>query len=104
MFLIINTNSTFAHDGEQHLKNEHVATDSNSKIHEEGSGFKSYLKKHWNYKGHDSYKSQESSSKNLEEGSTGSTKEKNHGYNKAHDSYESNKSTSEHQKEGSSNQ
>ena len=103
VFFIFNANSTFSHDREQHLKNERDSKGSNSKIHEEGSGFKSYLKNHWNYNGHDNHKSNESFSKNLEEGSGSSTKEKSPDYDKSHGSYESKKRTSSHQKEGSSN-
>ena len=46
IFILFVAHQSLAHDGEQHLENEHDSPNSHSESHEEGSGIKSYFKKH----------------------------------------------------------
>ena len=45
IFILFVPHQSLAHDGEQHLENEHDSPNSHSESHEEGSGIKSYFKK-----------------------------------------------------------
>ncbi len=49
IFILFVPHQSLAHDGEQHLENEHESPNSHSESHEEGSGIKSYFKKHGDY-------------------------------------------------------
>ena len=40
IFILFVTHQSLAHDGEQHLENEHDSTNSYSESHEEGSGMR----------------------------------------------------------------
>ena len=40
IFILFITHQSLAHDGEQHLENEHDSLSSHSESHEEGSGMR----------------------------------------------------------------
>ena len=44
IFILFFPHQSLAHEGEQHLENEHDSPNSHSESHEEGSGFRSYFK------------------------------------------------------------
>ena len=101
IFFLFIPHQSLAHDGEQHLEDEHDSPNSHSESHEEGSGIKSYFKKHGDYQRKDIDKDHEYTTKHLEEGSGTVMREKNpaddqyHGYNEKHEK------TTEHKEEGS---
>ena len=50
IFILFVPHQSLAHyDGEQHLENEHDSPNAHSESHEEGSGIRSYFKKHGDY-------------------------------------------------------
>ena len=100
MFILFVPYPISAHDGEQHLEGGHGLPDSHSESHEEGSGMKSYSKKHLAHQGDDNYKDHEYSSKHSEEGS-GTVREGNHADDRRHGSYEKHEEPSERKEEGS---
>ena len=83
------------------MEGGHGSPDSRSKPHEEGSGTKSYLKKHLDDQGDDNSKDHEYSSKHSEEGSRIVIEEKNHGDDHEYGTYERHEGPSEHKEEGS---
>ena len=101
IFILFVPHQSLAHDGEQHLENEHDSPNSHSDSHEEGSGIRSYFKKHGDYQRKDINKDPEYTTKHLEEGSGVVMKEKNPGNDQAHGSYEKHEKASGHKEEGS---
>ena len=69
IFFLSVPHQTLAHDGEQHLENEHDSPNSYSESHEEGSGIRSNFKKHGDYQRKDVDKNHEYTTKHSEEGS-----------------------------------
>ena len=102
MFILLVPQQVLAHDGEQHLENEHDTPKSHSGSHEEGSAIRSYFKEHEDYQRKDVGKNHEYTTKYSEEGSGTVMKEKNSSYDQAHGSYEKHDKASEHKEEGSS--
>ena len=49
VFILFFAHQSLGYDGEQHLENEHDSPNSHSESHEEGSGIRSYFKKHRDY-------------------------------------------------------
>ena len=101
LFILFVPHQILAHDREQHLGNEHDSPNSYSESHEEGSGIRSYFKKHGNYQRKDIDKDHQYTTKHLEEGSGTVMKEKNPADDQAHGSYEKHEKASEHKEEGS---
>ena len=101
IFILFVPHQSLAHDGEQHLENEHDLPNSHSESHQEGSGIKSYSKKHGDYQRKDIDKDHEYTTKNSEEGSGTVMKEKNPADHQAHASYEKHEKASEYKEEGS---
>ena len=101
IFILFVPHQSLAHDGEQHLENEHDSPNSHSESHdEEGSG-KPYFKKHGDYQLKDSDKDHEYTTKHSEEGSGTVMREKNPADGQDHGSYEKHEKTTEHKEEGS---
>ena len=59
VFILFVPHQTLAHEGEQHLENEHGSSNSHSESHEEGSSIRSYFKNHGNYQRKDINKDRE---------------------------------------------
>ena len=102
IFILLAPHQILAHDGEQHLENEHDSPKLHSEPHEEGSGIRSYFKEHGDYQRKDVDKNHEYTTKHSEEGSGTVMKEKNTSDDQAHGSYEKHDKASEHKEEGSS--
>ena len=49
IFILFVPHHSLAHDGKQHLGNERDSSNSHSESHEEGSGIRSYFKRHGDY-------------------------------------------------------
>ena len=101
IFILFFPYQSLAHEGEQHLENEHDSPNSHSESHEEGSGIKSYFKKHGDYQLKDIDKDHEYTTKHSEEGSGTVMREKNPAEHQAHASYEKHEKASEYKEEGS---
>jgi hypothetical protein len=101
IFILFMPHQSLAHDGEQHPENEHDSQNSHSESHEEGSGIRSYFKKHGDYQRKDVDKNHEYTTKHSEEGSGTVMKEKNSSDDQSHGTYENHEKTSEHKEEGS---
>jgi len=101
IFILFVPHQSLAHDGEQHLENEHESPNSHSESHEEGSGIRSYFKKHGDYQRKDIDKDHKYTTKHSEEGSGAVMKEKNPADDQAHGSYEKHGKAAEHKEEGS---
>ena len=101
IFILIVPHQSLAHDGEQHLENEHDSPSSHSESQEEGSGIRSYFKKHGDYQRKDIDKDHEYTTNHSEDGSATVMKEKTPADDQAHGSYEKYEKASEHKKEGS---
>ena len=101
IFILFVPHQSLAHDGEQHLGNEHDSPNSHSESHEEGSGIRSYFKKHGDYQRKDIDKDHEYTTKHSEEGSGTVMNEKNPADHQAHGSYEKHEKASELKEEGS---
>ena len=101
IFMLFVPHQSLAHEGEQHLDNEHDSPNSHSESHEEGSGIISNFKKDGDYQRKNIDKDHEYSTKHSEEGSGTIMKEKNPADDQAHGSYEKYEKASEHKEEGS---
>ena len=101
IFILFVPHQSLAHDGEQHLENEHDSPNAHSESHEEGSGIRSYFKKHGDYQRKNIDKDHEYTTKHSEEGSGTTMKENNPADDQAHDSYEKHEKAAEHKEEGS---
>ena len=101
IFILFVTHQSLAHDGEQHLENEHDSPNSHSESHEEGSSIKPYFKKHGDYQLKDIDKDHEYTTKHSEEGSGIVMREKNPADDQDHGSHEKHEKTTEHKEEGS---
>ena len=101
IFILFVTYQSLAHDGEQHLENERDSPNSHSESHEEGSGIKSYFKKHGDYQRKDIDKDHEYTTKHSEEGSGTVMQEKSPADDQVHGSHEKHEKTTEHEEEGS---
>ena len=101
IFILFFPHQSLAHEGKQHLENEHDSPNSHSESHEEGSGFRSYFKNHGNYQRKDIGKDHEYTTMHSEEGSGAVMKEKNPADHQAHASYEKHEKASEYKEEGS---
>ena len=101
IFILFVPHQSLAHEGEQHLENEHDSPNSHSESHEEGSGIRSNFKKHGGYQRKDIDKDHEYTTKHSEEGSGTVMKEKNPADHQAHGSYEKHEKASVHKEEGS---
>ena len=101
IFILFIPHQSLAHDGEQHLENEHDSPNSHSESHEEGSGIRSYFKNHGDYQRKDIDKDHEYTTKHSKEGSGTVMKEKNPSDHQAHGSYEKHEKASEYKEEGS---
>ena len=88
IFILFVPHQSLAHEGEQHLENEHDSPNSHSDSHEEGSGIRSYFKKHGDYQQRGINKDHENTTKRSEEGSGTAMKEKNPADYQAQGSYE----------------
>ena len=101
IFILFVPHQSLAHDGKQHLENDHGSPNSHSESREEGSGIRSYFKKHGNYQRKVIDKDHEYTTKHSEEGSGTVMKEKNPADGQDHRSYEKNEKASGHKEEGS---
>ena len=101
IFILFVTHQSLAHDGEQHLENEHDSPNSHSESHEEGSGIKSYFKKHGDYQRKDIDKDHEYTTKHSEEGSGTVMQEKSPADDQVHGSHEKQEKSSDYEEEGS---
>ena len=101
IFILFVPHQSLAHEGEQHLENEHDSQNSHSESHEEGSGIRSYFKNHGNYQRKDIDKDYEYTTKHSEEGSGTVMREKNPADDQNHGSHEKHEKTTEHKEEGS---
>ena len=101
IFILFVPHQSLAHEGEQHLENEHDSPNAHSESHEEGSGIRSYFKKHGDYQRKDIDKDHKYTTKHSEEGSGTVMKENNPVDHQAHGSYEKHEKASEHKEEGS---
>lgn len=101
IFILFVPHQSLAHDGEQHLENEHDSPNSHSESHEEGSGIRSYFKNHGNYQRKDIDKDHEYTTKHSKEGGGTVMKEKNLADDQTHESYEKHEKASLHKEEGS---
>ena len=101
IFILFVPHQSLAYDGEQHLENEHDSPNAHSESHEEGSGIRSYFKKHGDYQRKDIDKDHKYTTKHSEEGSGTVMKEKNPADDQAHGSYEKHEKAAEHKEEGS---
>ena len=101
IFILLVPHQVLAHDGEQHLENEHDTPKSHSGSHEEGSGTRSYFKEHEDHQRKDVSKAHEYTTKYSEEGSGTLMKGKNSSDDQANGSYEKHDKASERKEEGS---
>ena len=101
IFILCFPHQSLARDGEQPLENEHDSPNSHSELHEEGSGIKSYFKKHGDYQRKEINKDHEYTTKHSEKGSGTVMREKNPADGQDHGSYEKHEKTTEHKEEGS---
>ena len=101
IFILFVPHQTLAHEGEQHLENKHGSPNSYSESREEGSGIRSYSKKHRDYQRKDIDKDHEYTTKHSEEGSGTVMREKNPADDQDHGSHEKHEKASEHKEEGS---
>ena len=101
VFILFVAHQSLAHDGEQHLENEHDSLNSYSESHEEGSGIRSYFTNHGDYQRKGINKDHHYTTKHSKEGSGTVMKEKNPADDQTHGSYEKHEKASEHKEEGS---
>lgn len=101
IFILFMPHQSLAHDEEQHTENEHDLQSSHSESHEEGSGIRSYFKKHGDYPRKDFDKNHEYTTKSSEEGSGTVMKEKYSSDDQSHRTYENHEKASEYKEEGS---
>ena len=101
IFILFVPHQSLAHEGEQHLDNEHDSPNSHSESHEEGSGIRSYFKRHGDYQRKDIDKDHEYTTKRSEEGSGTVMQEKSPADDQVHGSHEKQEKSSDYEEEGS---
>ena len=101
IFILFVPHQSLAHEGEQHLENEHDSPNAHSESHEEGSGIRSYFKRHGDYQRKDIDKDHEYTTKHSEEGSGTVMQEKSPADDQVHGSHEKHEKSSDYEEEGS---